>query len=103
MSITVTAVFLPVPGLRDELLQELRRFIADVHQEPGCDLFALHDAADETFVLIEKWTTEQNLDDHAAAAPVARFNAAIAALVEAPPVVTRMTAVPAGTERQGVL
>jgi len=103
MTVVVTAVFYPKPGMKDELAQAMQRGIAAVHEEAGCELYAIHDAADDTITMLEKWTTVEELDAHGAGQAVATLNADIADLIEKPTLVTRMTPIPAGTEAQGRL
>lgn len=103
MSVIVTAVFTAKPGQREELKQALLDSIPPVHEEDGCELFALHDATDGTLVYIEKWTSVETLDAHGAGAPVEALNAAIAPHLASAPVVTRMFAVAGGSAEQGLL
>ena len=69
----------------------------------GCELYAIHDAADGTITMIEKWTSAELLDRHTYGPAVTALNTAIADFVVAPPVVTTMTPIPAGTQAQGEL
>ena len=62
--VVVLAYFRPAPGQRDQVVEALRPAISAVHQEPGCELYAIHDAPDGTIVMIEKWTSVRELDDH---------------------------------------
>jgi len=101
--VVVTAVFTPIAGARDALVEKLRPAIAEVHKEEGCSLYAIHDAPDGTIVMVERWETEDALDAHAAGEAVRRLDAAIADLIATPVSVTRLRPIPAGTEAQGVL
>lgn len=103
MTVIVTAVFTPIPGGKDALIAAMGRGIAAVHDEPGCELYAIHDAEDGTITMLEKWTTAGDLDAHAAGDAVKILQADIEGLVTGPAVVTRMTPLPAGTDAQGVL
>lgn len=100
--VVVTAVFSPKEHAHDELVARLKTAIAEVHAEPGCLLYALHDAVDSV-VLIEKWSSEALLDAHSAGAAVRRLDASILGLLERPVVVTRMRPIVAGSEAQGAL
>ena len=53
--------------------------------------------------MLEKWTSRQDLDAHAAGEAVVQLNALITPYLASPVPVTTMTAIPAGTERQGLL
>lgn len=103
LPVVVTAYFRPAPGQHDGVIEALRPAIAAVHEEPGCELYAIHDAPDGTIVMIEKWTSVQELDDHGAGQPVRELNASLEGLLASPVEVTRLVPVPAGTEAQGEL
>ena len=101
--IVVTAVFQPAPGAKDPLIAALREGIPAVHAEEGCILYAIHDAEDGTIVMLEKWTSREDLDAHAAGQAVVQLNALIAPYLGRPVTVTTMTPISAGTDRQGIL
>lgn len=103
MSVVVTAVFHPAEGRRDALIAAFRETIPGVHEEQGCLLYAIHDAADGTITMIEKWATVEDLDAHGSSPQVEALRAATRPLLGAPAVVTRMSALPAGTAEQGEL
>jgi len=102
-AVVVTVTFRPVEGARDALVAALSAGIAEVHGEPGCELYAIHDAPDGTIVMLEKWTTAGDLDAHGAGEPVARLNASLEGLLVSPAEVTRLAPIPAGTIQQGQL
>jgi quinol monooxygenase YgiN len=101
--VVVTAVFHPVEGGYDALVAALHRSIPAVHDEPGCELYAIHDAPDGTIVMIEKWTTVADLDAHAIGEPVVALRDAIAGLVTRSAVVTRLEPLPVGDPERGAL
>lgn len=101
--VVVTAVFHPVPGRTADLVAALRATIPAVHDEPGCQLYAIHDADDGTITMIEKWSSREDLDTHAHGPAVAALGAAVADLIAAPTTVTTMTPIPVGSEKQGAL
>ena len=103
MPVVVTAVFHPVPGRKDDLVEAFRSTIPGVHAEQGCLLYSIHDAADGTITMIEKWETVADLDAHGSGPAVAALGAAIDGLITAPATVTRMTPVPVGEPAQGEL
>ncbi len=103
MSVVVTAVFHPAEGKRAELIEAFAQTIPGVHTEKGCLLYAIHDAADGTITMIEKWATVEDLDAHGSSPQVEALRAAVSPLVGAPTIVTRMTAIPTGTSDQGQL
>jgi quinol monooxygenase YgiN len=85
------------------VIEALRPAIAAVHEEPGCKLYAIHDAPDGTIVMIEKCTSVQELDDQGAGKAVRELNASLEGLLASPVEVTRLVPLPAGTEEQGEL
>ena len=101
--VVVTAYFHPAPGQHDQVVAALRPAIAAVHEESGCELYAIHDAPDGTIVMIEKWSSVDELDDHGSGAAVQALNASLEGLLAAPTDVTRLVPLPAGTEMQGQL
>ena len=101
--VVVTAVFQPAPGAKEPLIAALREGIPAVHAEPGCILYAIHDAEDGTIVMLEKWTSREDLAAHATGEAVVQLNTLITPHLASPVTVTTMTPIPAGTRRQGVL
>ena len=102
-AVVVTAYFNPAAGKHDQVVEALRPAIAAVHFEPGCELYAIHDAPDGTVVMIEKWTSIGELDEHSRGEAVRALNASLEGLLASPVEVTRLVPLPAGTEEQGRL
>ncbi len=103
MTVVVTAVFQPAEGKRDALIAAFRETIPGVHTEQGCLLYAIHDAADGTITMIEKWATVEDLNAHGSSPQVQALRQAITPLLAGPAVVTRMFPLSAGTVEQGEL
>ena len=82
--VIVTAYFFPRPGAHDQVVAALKPAIAGVHEEDGCELYAIHDAPDGTIVMLEKWTSVDRLDAHGGGQPVATLTAALDGLLIAP-------------------
>jgi len=101
--VVVLAYFRPAPGQRDQVVAALQPAISAVHEESGCELYAIHDAPDGTIVMIEKWTSVGELDEHGSAEAVRELNAALDGLLASPVEVVRLSPVPAGTVEQGQL
>jgi quinol monooxygenase YgiN len=102
-AVVVTAVFSPLPGRREQAQAAIEGALPGVHAEDGCLLYALHDAADGTLVLIEKWESQELLDAHSAGEPVKRLRAAIEGLLEKPAAVVTMAPLLAGDPVKGRL
>jgi quinol monooxygenase YgiN len=103
MTVVVTAIFTPKEGAFDDVVAALMPAIAEVHEEPGCILYAIHEAPNGQIVMIEKWESTELLDAHGAGDAVKRLNASLEGLLKEPVEVTRLTAIPAGTSAQGAL
>jgi quinol monooxygenase YgiN len=101
--VVVTAYFHPAPGQHERVVEALRPAIAAMHEEPGCELYAIHDAPDGSIVMIEKWTSVRDLDDHGGSAAVGALNSSLDGLLASATEVTRLVPLPAGTEQQGQL
>ncbi|TAP43145.1 putative quinol monooxygenase [Arthrobacter sp. S39] len=103
MSIVVTAAFTPREGTFDQVVAALSPAIAEVHEEPGCQLYAIHEAPNGQILMIEKWESAELLDAHGDGDPVKRLNASLEGLLAEPVEVTRLAPIPAGTAHQGAL
>lgn len=101
--VVVTAYFYPRQGTRDRVLAALEPAIAGVHEEDGCELYAIHDAPDGSIVMVEKWTSAALLDAHGQGDPVKRLTIALDGLLERPVAVTRLAPIPVGHPAKGAL
>ena len=73
MSVVVVATIRPLPEHRDEVIAEFSATIAQVHDEDGCELYALNQA-DDRLIMIEKWASPEALATHSKAANLAALN-----------------------------
>lgn len=103
MPVIVTAVFTPKEGAFDDVVAALSPAITEVHEEPGCLLYAIHEHPNGQILMVEKWETAELLDSHGEGEAVKRLNAALEGLLEEPVEVTRLAPIPAGTQHQGTL
>lgn len=101
--LVVTAIFRPVPGAREQVLAAMERVIPRVHEEAGCNLYAIQEAEDGTIAMIEHWDSAALLDAHGTGEPVADFNAELEGLLASPVEVVRWTPIPMGDARKGVV
>ena len=103
MAIVIVATLVPVPEHRDEVIAAMKQAVPLVHEEDGCELYALH-ADDEQLVMVERWTSREALKKHGTdSAGLRVFNAAIGGMLAGPTVVLRLDAIPAGDEVKGQL
>lgn len=101
--VVVTAYFFPGEGKREAVLEALAVAIPAVHEEPGCELYAIHDAPDGSILMLEKWTSAEQLDAHGEGEAVARLRRDLAGLLERPTQVTRLVPLPVGDAVLGTL
>ena len=66
MPVVVVATMKAKPESVDAVRDACKQAIEAVHQEPGCELYALHEA-DGTFVFVEQWADADALKAHSTA------------------------------------
>ena len=102
-AVVVTAYFRPRAETRERVLAALRPAIEGVHTEPGCLLYAIHDAPDGSIVMIEKWASVAELDDHGSSPAVRQLNIDLDGLLAESVEVARLTPIPVGDTGRGAL
>jgi quinol monooxygenase YgiN len=102
MSIVVVATITPKPEAIDAVREALQAAVPKVHDEPGCELYALHEG-DGNFVMVEKWSDADAMKVHGTAEPLATLGAALAGKLAAAPDIRRLTALPAGDSGKGAV
>jgi quinol monooxygenase YgiN len=100
--VVVVAVVTPKPGEEDAVRNAILESIPKVHEEPGCELYALHEGPGE-FVMVERWESREALATHGTAEALTALGTALAGKVTGPPSVRRLEAVPAGDPAKGAL
>ncbi|MEZ2391649.1 putative quinol monooxygenase [bacterium RCC_150] len=103
MPVIVTAVFTPKEGSFEQVVAALSPAIEEVHQEPGCLLYAIHESPNGRILMIEKWESAELLDAHGEGEPVKKLNASLEGLLEGPVEVMRHEPIAAGQPLQGAL
>lgn len=101
--VVVVAVAVPAEGRADAVRRALVAAVAEVHDEPGCETYALHEREDGALVMLERWTSVDALDVHGRGAALQRLGAALQGNLAGPLDVTRMRPVPAGDPAKGAL
>ncbi|MEY4499902.1 MAG: hypothetical protein RL319_890 [Actinomycetota bacterium] len=75
MSLMVVAVLQAKPGCGSAVIDSFREVSPLVHQEPGCELYAAHlEQNGDTVVMIERWSSLDDLNRHANGKPLERLN-----------------------------
>lgn len=64
MSVVVVVTIFPAPERRDEAIAAFETAIIQVHNEPGVELYALHEGPDR-LVMIEKYESQEARSEHA--------------------------------------
>ncbi|BBZ14380.1 putative quinol monooxygenase [Mycobacterium branderi] len=102
MPVVVVATFTVKPESVDTVRDILTRGVKDVHDEPGCQLYSLHES-DNTFVFVEQWADADALKAHSTAPAIATmFSEAGEHLAGAPDIKT-LSPVVAGDPAKGQL
>lgn len=101
-AVIVVATAYPAPDRHAAVRAALERAVPRVHEEDGCLLYALHER-DDRLVLIEKWSSQEALDVHAAAPALADLRADLAGITSAGLDIQVLVAVPGGTAERGQL
>ena len=103
MPVVVVATIVPKPEFRDDVIAAMEKAVPLVHEEDGCELYALH-VDDKQLVMVERWTTPEALKKHGTdSAGLRVFNQAIDGKLAEPAVVLRLQAIPAGDPVKGQL
>ena len=76
--------------------------IAEVHAEPGCELYSLHEA-DGTFVFVEQWADADALKTHSTAPAIGKLFGAVGEHLDGAPDIKMLTPVVAGDPAKGQL
>jgi len=102
MPVVVVAAFTAKPESVDAVRAACVSAVEAVHEEPGCELYSLHQTGD-TFVFIEQWVDGQALQAHGAAPPLSALLAAIGGELAGAPDVKMLNPIPAGDPAKGQL
>jgi quinol monooxygenase YgiN len=102
MPVVVVATLTVKPESVDTVRDILTKSVEEVHDEPGCQLYSLHQSG-ETFVFVEQWADEEALKTHSTAPAVGKMFAAAGEHLAGAPDIKMLQPVPAGTLEQGTL
>ena len=102
MPVVVVATMTVKPESVDTARDILTRAVAEVHDEPGCQLYSLHQTG-ETFVFVEQWADEDALKAHSSAPAIGRMVKAVGEHLAAAPDIKMLQPVPAGDPDKGQL
>ena len=72
VSVVVVAILTPKPGRLADLIAALEVVTPKVHEENGCELYAVHSDG-QVCVMVEQWSSQEALDAHASGAVMAQL------------------------------
>ena len=102
MPVVVVASFTAKPESTAVVRSACTAAIAAVHDEPGCELYSLHQTGD-TFVFIEQWADADALKVHGTAPAIGVLFGAIGEHLSGAPDIKMLEPVPAGDPAKGQL
>jgi quinol monooxygenase YgiN len=103
--VVVVALLKVKPGSAEEAIEGFRPIIEGTHLEEGCSAYALHrDKADpDTLVLVEKWDSQEALDQHFTRPHMAGLGELATTMLAAPPQILFCDPLGIGDEAKGIL
>jgi len=102
MPVVVVATMTVKPESVDTVRDILTRTVDEVHGEPGCQLYSLHQTG-ETFVFVEQWADEEALKTHSTAPAMGGMVKAVGEHLAGAPDIKMLQPVPAGDPDKGQL
>lgn len=102
MPVVVVATLTAKPESVDTVREACKQAISEVHEEPGCQLYSLHEA-DGTFVFVEQWADEDALKTHSTAPAIGKLFGTIGDHLDGAPDIKALAPVVAGDPAKGQL
>ena len=102
MPVVVVATMTVKPESVDIAREILTQAVQEVHEEPGCQLYSLHQD-DETFVFVEQWADPEALKAHSTAPAIGKMFQAAGEHLSGAPDIKMLQPVPAGDPNKGQL
>lgn len=102
MPVVVVATLTVKPESVDTVRDILTRAVEEVHDEPGCQVYSLHQSG-ETFVFVEQWADAEALKAHSTAPAVTKMFTAAGEHLDGAPDIKMLQPVPAGDSAKGQL
>jgi quinol monooxygenase YgiN len=102
MPVVVVATMTVKPESVDTVRDILTNAVGEVHDEPGCQLYSLHQTG-ETFVFVEQWADEEALKVHSTAPAITKLFTAAGEHLAGAPDIKMLQPIPAGDPGKGQL
>ena len=100
MPVVVVATMKAKPESVDAVREACAKAVEAVHKEPGCELYALHEA-DGTFVFVEQWADADALKTHSTAPAVGALFGTIGEHLDGAPDIKMLQPIVAGDPAKG--
>lgn len=102
MPVVVVATMTAKPESVDIVRAACTEAMAKVHDEPGCELYSLHEA-NGTFVFVEQWADADALTTHSTAPAVGKLFGTVGEHLDGAPDIKMLTPIVAGDPAKGRL
>ncbi|OMC34903.1 antibiotic biosynthesis monooxygenase [Mycobacterium sp. GA-1841] len=102
MPVVVVATMKAKPESVDAVREACTKAVAAVHEEPGCQLYSLHET-DGTFVFVEQWADADALKTHSSAPAIGALFGSVGELLDGAPDIKMLQPVVAGDPAKGQL
>ena len=102
MPVVVVATMKAKPESVDLVRNACTEAIEAVHDEPGCQLYSLHEA-DGTFVFVEQWADADALKAHSTAPAIGKLFGAVGEHLDGAPDIKMLAPIVAGDPAKGQL
>lgn len=102
MPVVVVATMTAKPESVDIVRAACTEAIAEVHTEPGCELYSLHESNGH-FVFVEQWADADALTTHSTAPAVVKLFGTVGEHLDGAPDIKMLTPVVAGDPAKGQL
>ncbi len=102
MPVVVVATMTAKPESVETVREACKQAIAAVHEEPGCELYSLHEA-NGTFVFVEQWADEDALKTHSTAPAIATLLGTVGEYLDGAPDIKMLQPIVAGDPAKGQL
>jgi len=101
MELTVIARVKAKPGREGDVEEALRAAVGPTHQEAGCLRYAIHRGIEDaqTFVVVERWTSRESLDEHLKTAHIQKLFSAMGDLLAGPAEILSCRLLPEGGDK----
>jgi quinol monooxygenase YgiN len=102
MPVVVVATMTAKSESVDTVREACKSAVEAVHDEPGCELYALHEA-NGTFVFVEQWADADALKTHSTAPGVMTLFGTVGEHLDGAPDIKMLQPIPAGDLAKGQL